>query len=239
MNPDILILCATIQEMGYFLSAHPPDSKSHTQTGRAIFSGNIYDKSFDLMITGPGVFNASHALTAYLERSSCGLIVQTGIAGVFKETGMNLGDVAVATAENYIHTGVGTDSIKNDPLPFDLIESFPLSREGRYPFDMSLVGLYYERLLQASAQKDIRIAKGLFITVSTITSSFRKAGLLYNAFSPVMESMEGAASIHIASLYKVPIIEIRAASNFVGERDKTKWDMDKAAKHLGTVLGLI
>ena len=54
-----------------------------------------------------------------------------------------------------------------------------------------------------------------------------------------MEAMEGAASAHVASLYKVPMIEIRVASNFVGERDKTKWDMEKAAKHLVMACALI
>lgn len=36
------------------------------------------------------------------------------------------------------------------------------------------------------------------------------------------EAMEGAAFAHIARLYKIPMVEIRAASNFVGERDKAK-----------------
>ncbi len=239
MNPDLLIVCATVHEMAFFLTAHPPESKKQTRTGVTVFSGNIHHKSYDLMITGPGGFNTAHALTVYLEQSFPGLIVQTGIAGIFKKTGLDIGDVAIATAEHDIHVGVGTDSIKNDPLPFDLLETFPLSREGRYPFDTNLVQSYYERLSQELTSKKIRLIKGLFITVSTITSSFGAARLLSDVFSPVMEAMEGAASAHIAILYKIPIIEIRAASNFTGERDKTQWDMEKAAKHLGLVFDLI
>ena len=239
MNPDLLIVCATVPEISIFLSAHPPDSKRKTRTGLLVFSGKIHHKSYDLMITGPGVFNAAHALTVYLEQSSCALILQTGIAGVFRETGLNIGDVAIATEEHYIHTGIATDSFANDPLPFDLIDSFPLSREGRYPFDPNRIETCYERLFRELAKNGIRVAQGPFITVSTLTASFRQASLLYAAFSPVMEAMEGAACAHIAKLYKIPMVEIRAASNFVGERDKGKWDMEKAADHLAMVCALI
>ncbi len=51
--------------------------------------------------------------------------------------------------------------------------------------------------------------------------------------------MEGAACSHIAALYDIPVIEIRSASNFVGERDKSKWDIDLAIKHLGLVIACL
>lgn len=239
MNPDLLIISATLPEICFFLSAHPPDSKKKTRTGLILFSGKLGHRTYDLVITGPGVFNTAHALTVYLEESAPALILQTGIAGVFRETGLGIGDVAIAAEEHYIHTGIATGSPVNAPLPFDLIESSPLSREGRYPFDPGLVETCYQKLSQEFVNKTSRVAKGPFITVSTLTSSFTQADLFYSSFSPIMEAMEGAASAHIATLYKIPMIEIRAASNFVGERDKTKWDMEKAAKHLGMSCALI
>ena len=126
-----------------------------------------------------------------------------------------------------------------DEINKGLEESTPESREGRYPFDPGLVETCYKKLSRELARKNIKVAKGPFITVSTLTSSFKQANLLYSVFAPVMEAMEGAASAHIATLYKIPMIEIRAASNFAGERDKTKWDMGKAAEHLGIACALI
>jgi futalosine hydrolase len=55
----------------------------------------------------------------------------------------------------------------------------------------------------------------------------------------VMEAMEGAACAHIAKLYDIPMIEVRSGSNFVGERNKSKWDVDLAAKQLGWVCAAI
>lgn len=235
MNPDLLILCATHFEISSFLTLCPGNSRQLTKTGLTIISGSVHDKTYDLIITGPGVFNTAHALTVYLEQSCPCLILQTGIAGVFRQTGLSIGDVAVATREQYIHTGIQTDSLENAPLPFDLIESDPLSRKGIYPFEKVRVDHFHEMLSRVFSKKEAILAKGSFITVSSITSSEKFAQQLYSVFSPVMEAMEGAACAHIAALYNVPMIEVRAASNFVGETDKSKWDIERAAKYLGKV----
>jgi futalosine hydrolase len=233
MTTDLLILCATPVEVSHFLNRCPGDSKRKTQTGLTIISGKNYHKTYDLLITGAGVFNAAHALTVYLEQSSPTLILQTGIAGVFKETGLTCGDIAIATREQYIHTGIQTHTLENEPLPFDLIAATPLTRKGIYPFDPDRVDHTHEALSQALLHQKITVSKGPFITVSSITASCQQARQVYAAFSPVMEAMEGAACAHIAALYNIPMIEVRSASNFVGERDKTKWDMDRAAASLG------
>jgi futalosine hydrolase len=235
MNPDLLILSATLFEISHFLTRHPEDSTRFTRTGLTIISGKVHHKTYDVMITGPGVFNAAHALSVYLEASFPALVLNTGIAGVFKQTGCSRGDVAIATREQYIHTGVQRDCLENDPLPFDLIDANPLTRKGIYPFEQDRVDHAHDVLSRALSASKINITKGPFITVSSITSSFEQADRLYSAFSPVMEAMEGAACAHIAALYDIPIIEVRAASNYVGEKDKSKWDIGLAAKQLGRI----
>jgi futalosine hydrolase len=41
--------------------------------------------------------------------------------------------------------------------------------------------------------------------------------------------MEGAALAHVATLYDVPFLEIRAISNAVEDRDFTRWRLREAA----------
>lgn len=233
--PDLLILCATAGEISHFLDVSPGNSQRLTRTGLTIISGHLRHKTYELILTGPGVFNAAHALTVYLETASPALVLQTGIAGVFKETGGKIGDIAIATQERYIHTGIQAEGMTAAPLPFDLIEEKPLTRQGIYPFDSDRVNQYHDLLSESFSTGKTKIIKGPFITVSSITASFARAGQLHAAFSPVMEAMEGAACAHIASLYGIPMIEIRSASNFVGERDKSQWDIDLAAKQLGAM----
>jgi len=239
MKPDFLILCATHLEISHFLTLCPGTSKRLTKNGHTVISGKVGEKTYDLMISGPGVFNAACALTAYLELTSPAMVLHAGIAGIFKDTGMGIGDVAIATEERYLHTGVQAESLENDPLPFDLIANDFSSRKGIYSFEKSLVDQYYDKLSHRFLNCNFNVEKGLFLTVSSITSSFERAAQLFNAFSPVMEAMEGSACAHAAKLYSCPMIEIRSASNFVGERNKSNWDMELAVKQLGAACASI
>lgn len=239
MNPDLLIVSATRFEISHFLTLHPGDSSRVAPTGATVITGRVGRKTYDLVITGPGVFNAAHAVTAYLEKNAPALMLMTGFAGIFRQTQGHIGDIAIATQERYIHTGVQADGLVNDPLPFDLIDAHPLTRKGIYPFEQDRVDQISRNLSGSALSNTAHIFKGPFITVSTITAPVETADRIYSAFSPVMEAMEGAACAHIAALYEVPMIEVRAASNYVGERDKTKWDMKLAAKQLGWVCALI
>ncbi len=237
MNPDLLILSATDIEVSSFLVQYPGDLKRSIQSGHRLYSGHIGQKNYDLLITGPGVFNAVLAFTAYLEQLASNLnpslVVQIGIAGVFKETGLSVGDLAIATSDRYLHTGVESNCIKNGPLPFELIQEAPLSCKGMYPFHETQVDHLFQALCRRAKSQGIEIGKGPFITVSTITSSSETADQIYKRFSSIMEAMEGAASAHVATVYDIPMIEVRAASNFAGDRNKSNWNFDLAIEQLG------
>jgi futalosine hydrolase len=51
-----------------------------------------------------------------------------------------------------------------------------------------------------------------------------------------IESMEGAALHYVALLENIPFLQIRSLSNFAGERDKSKWEMNKAISCLNLEL---
>lgn len=249
-----LILCATEFEMARFLDQQSGLVKGKTPSGLTLYSGVLDDTPFDCMISGPGVFNTAHALTVYLEHTRPTLILDTGIAGVFASLGsgkddaggtggggavssgsMGIGGIGIAAREQYIHTGVGCNTPASC-LPFDLIANQPLTRQGIYPSDPKLLDLYHGLFSRGFAGP---VARGNFITVSSITASPGHAQKIYNRFSPVMEAMEGAAAFHVAALYDVPIIEIRAASNFVGERDKEKWNFPLACDRVSQVCKIV
>lgn len=283
MTGQVLILCATRMEMGAFLDRHPARFTGLTPGKPDLLSGP--DRSWDLVISGPGVFNAAVALSVCLERCRPAFILHTGIAGVFAGTGLEAGDAAVAVTDTYVHTGVdaahpgsgdpdetgpggvrpdpvGNDpgssrphpggsasrsgqtpltgpirpSLRLDPLPFDLIPGHGLSRQGIYDLDSDLAAACFRIL---DRHLGCRVVQGPFITVSAVTGSLEKADALSDAFSPVMESMEGAAAAHVAALYQVPMVEVRAASNRVGDRDKTRWNIPAAVKTVADICDLL
>lgn len=51
-----------------------------------------------------------------------------------------------------------------------------------------------------------------------------------------IESMEGAAFFEACLRHGVPFAEIRAVSNFVGETDRSRWDIPLALRQLETAL---
>ena len=242
MTGQVLILCATRLEMGVFLERHPARSMDRISGKPDLLSGP--NRSWDLVISGPGVFNAARALTVCLERFRPAFILHTGIAGVFDGTGLGVGDAAVAVTDTYVHTGVdiGPDSDNHcsflplDPLPFDLIPEQSRTRKGIYDLDSDLAAACFRAL---DRHLGCRVVQGPFITVSAITGSVEKAHALSAAFSPVMESMEGAAAAHLAALYRVPMVEIRAASNRVGDRDKTRWDIPGAVQTVADICDIL
>jgi len=237
----ILIIGAVEEELSGLRQKlnNPVDS---TSGHRRITSGDLYGRPVKLLVTGPGMVNTAQALTAALERHRPRLIIQTGCAGAFQEAGLHIGDVAVATEEIDIHTGLESVSTPGsvDDLPFILFKTGTGEFKNRFPINGGLAGRAFDILQSGFEGSDFQIHKGPFITVSTITATDARAATLFEKFRPCMEGMEGAATAQIAALYDIPFLEIRAAANFVGDRDRDAWDLDLAFKNLTlTILKLI
>ncbi|WP_022667302.1 futalosine hydrolase [Desulfospira joergensenii] len=227
VNSRVLILCATEPEMAPFLDRHAPRYMGRVRSGGKLFSGSLGKMDYHLLISGPGVFNTVHALSIFLEESVPDFILDTGIAGIFPESGLLVGDIGLAAREQYIHTGIQNGNTIPAPLPFDLIPDLESSRQGIYPVDPALIEKVYEGL--KSGLNNVRVFKGRFITVSALTGTKSEAEKIHAGFFPLMEAMEGAGAAHTAALYRVPFLEVRAGSNIVGERDKSKWNIPLAA----------
>jgi futalosine hydrolase len=74
------------------------------------------------------------------------------------------------------------------------------------------------------------------ITVNEITTNKERMDQLIKKYDPIIESMEGAALHYVCREMNVPFIQIRSISNYVGERDKTKWKMKEAIENLNQTL---
>jgi len=197
---------------------------------REIISGYLKEMPVRVLITGPGIVNTVQSLSAAVENQMPSLIIQTGCAGAFKESGLQIGDIAIAAEENDVHLGIEPEnrSGKLDELPFSVIERENLKIKNRYPLDQKYVNSVFDILKPAFDKKQIQVKKGHFVTVSTITATDKRAEELFEVFGAYMESMEGSGAAHVAIHYDIPFLEIRAASNFVGKRDKNKWNLPLA-----------
>ncbi len=204
--------------------------KNHTIGGRQIISGEIEGKTIRLLHTGPGAANTIQAITACIEHDRPGLMIQTGIAGAFREANLDLGDLGVATEEIDVQLGIEpeSDTAMVIPLPFPVLHKQGADITGRYPLHSQLAETALAVLRRHYLQQTVCIQAGPFVTVATVTATEQRARRLFEQYGACMEAMEGAAAAHLSNHYDIPLLEIRSVSNMVGKRNPNQWNIPLA-----------
>jgi futalosine hydrolase len=179
-----------------------------------------------LLPGGMGKTNAAQALTSLLERGGIRGVLNVGVGGAYPGVGLHVGDVALATEEVYGDDGVEAPAgwISTEGIGIPLLERGELRRFNRFPLDAGLVTRAGERL----AERGVAAVAGPFVTVSCCSGTERRGRQIAERFGAVCESMEGAALAHVAAIYGVPFLELRAISNAVEDRDLSRWRLRDA-----------
>ena len=191
---------------------------------KVVYEGKLHGKTVYLTHSGVGKVNAAHSVTLLLENHDIDLVVLFGIGGAYNR--MTLGDIAVAEYENYAEEGVltkdGWQSMELTGLPL-------LKNEKEYyntfPLDMELSRFAVTVLEDAG----LNVHSGNFVTVSQCSGTTETGQILSRRFNGICENTEGAAVVHICTMYGVPVTEVRSISNMVEDRDMEKWGIKDAA----------
>jgi len=226
----ILILTATALEQDR-LRESLADPTTETFAHRPHVSGALEGVPVSLLETGIGCVNTAQALTAFLETHSPQAVLQVGVGGAYRLSGLGVGDLAVAASETYADAGVATP---DGWRPLDLI-GIPVLRTGEediynvIPVDTSLA----TKAASALEEMDgLKVQSGPFATVQQCSGVADLGDVVAERFKAICENMEGAAAAHLAALYGVPFLEVRAISNLVENRDLSKWDLPGAASRV-------
>jgi len=175
----------------------------------------------DLYLAHLGVakVNTAAGLALALHTVEPERVVQFGIGGAFAGSGLKLKQVAAATQETHLDTGVQLDGSWHDisTLGFALVREY----FNTFPTDAALT-----QTLAALT----RATPCAFGTSETVTGSFERAEVLRGRFGVAVESMEGAAAAQVCTALGVPFAELRGVSNAVGERDKGRWALGGAVR---------
>ena len=191
---------------------------------------NISDKPFyidfdlDVLITGVGLTASTYCLTRQLAITKPDLVVQAGIAGTFTKS-LPLGSVVAVKKEIIADLGVIEKKIWKDT--FDL----KISNANSFPYKKASLVNPYSTLL-----KRIRIKTVNAVTVNQITTSAKTAAVYIDKYKAVIESMEGAALHYVCLMENIPFLQLRAVSNYVGERDKKNWKIKESIQQLNNEL---
>ncbi len=220
---------------------------------KTVYQGKLSKTDVLLMNTGIGKVNAAHAATAVIEHFPIKHVINSGIGGAYPESGLEIGDAAIATKEVYGDEGVispgGWSDMRAIGIPVvqagrkKYFNEFPLSLALSYKGrEDSLIspplmggdegeGVLCSFLDKICVKGPYKLKSGAFVTVSTATGTHKRAKELEKRFHAICENMEGAALAHICTIYDVPMLEIRGISNIAGVRDKRKWDLKLASEN--------
>lgn len=193
------------------------------------WTGRLDGAEVVLLPGGMGKTNAAHALTALLETRPVRGIVGFGIAGAYPGSGLAVGSVALATAAVYgdegVQTPTGWISTEGIGIPLWPGRGPPVFNE--FALDAARV----ERARAALSAAGFDVRTGPFVTVSCCSGTAALGRTMAERFPGALcEGMEGAAVAHVAAIYGVPLLELRAVSNLVEDRDLTRWRIRDAAQ---------
>lgn len=165
-------------------------------------------------ITGPGIVATVFELTKTLLNSDYSLVINAGIAGSFNES-IQTGEVIQVTEDCFADLGAeeGNDFLHISEMGFTMQ-------------DDAFTRFFFPVGTGQSPPTALKKAKG--ITVNKVHGHESSIQKIREKFNPDVETMEGAAVAYVCRGLNISCIQIRSISNRVEQRDKSKWEIDKA-----------
>lgn len=183
----------------------------------AILRGLGGNERFDVVLAGVGPASAAASTAMALAAADYGLVISAGIAGGFAGRA-EIGSLVVAS--EIVCADLGVETLEG----FSSVDELGFG-SSRVPVQAQLAAAITERLRAAG----LPVQTGPIVTVSTATGTAATASALAERVQgAAAEGMEGFGVAAAASLYGVPVLEIRAVSNPVGPRDRAAWRIREA-----------
>lgn len=182
--------------------------------------------AFDVQtcITGVGICAATFGLSQALFSGKPDLVITAGIAGSFDRS-LLLGTVVQITRDCFGDLGAEDHDAFLELPRMGLAAAEDVCFENKIP----------ENFRKISGNLPAREA----ITVHAATGSAVTTQRRLKRFGPVLESMEGAAFHYVCQKLGMPLLHLRAISNYAEARNRPAWDIPLAVKNLNGFLGEI
>lgn len=207
---NILLAAATIKEIDPFVE--------HYRS-----SPQAFPHSIDILITGIGLTATTFSLTKQLSIKRPDLVIQAGIGGCFDK---KLPLATVVAVKQDVLADEGVIEAGQLKSVFDL----GLAKPNQFPYSGGTLTNKSEVLGQ------VKLKKVKAVSINRVTTSKKEIDIYKEKFSPAVESMEGAALHYVCLAEKIPFIQLRSISNYIGVRDKKKWKLKESVTSLNNEL---
>jgi len=208
--PKFLIVAATKQEVQPLLT-HFNIAITHDD---AIFTS---DNGLDIsvLITGVGMVNTAYNMGRY-SHNTFDHIINVGVCGAF-DRDLKLGEVVIVTEDTISEMGAEDDNL--------FIKYSEMNLGG--------TNIYKHHIrFQHPSMDLLKKVKG--ITVNKVHGNENSIKNVSSLFGAQVESMEGAAFFRGCNGLSENYYQLRAVSNYVEKRDKSKWNMPLAINNLNS-----
>jgi len=196
----IILAAATEMEMVHFRAAD--------------MGPNVIDLEY--CVTGVGIIATTFQLYKTILAVKPDLVIQIGLAGSFSPL-YSIGNAVAVKNEIVAEMGVFEKEGYKDI--FDL----GLEKRDDFPYKNAQLINDDEYMLNSTGLDCVSA-----VTVNEISTSKEKVDLYSNHYHASIETMEGAALHYVCLQNNTRFIQIRGISNYIGERDKSKWEIKKA-----------
>ena len=226
--PPLALVCSVPLECERLREALE-DARDMAVGRKPAWTGRLDGTEVVILAGGMGKTNAAHALTALLEHGPVRGVLGFGIAGAYPGSGLDVGAIALATEAVYGDEGVQAPGgwMSTEGIGIPLWQAGGTPRFNAFPLETHHV----ERARDALRVAGHEVRTGPFVTVSCCSGTDALGAALAARFPGALcEGMEGAALAHVAAIYGVPFLELRAVSNRVEDRDPARWRIRQAAE---------
>jgi futalosine hydrolase len=172
---------------------------------------------------GIGKVNTAVTLAAYAQRHKLERVLLLGIAGAYGESGLQIGDCALAEREVQADLGIKDGGMKGMGFPTLTLGASPRHFHNRFPLDKAFT---------AELSKRLALPTQTFLTADLVSSNPSEAKQLARHWEATIENMEGAAFAQTCLWLGLKGAELRSVSNIAGVRDKTQWRIKQAVEAL-------
>jgi len=225
----MIALLAAVAEETDLIRETLEDSVPETVNGMLMLTGRIHGQDVCLAHGGIGKAAAAAATISLLHACQPEALLLFGCGGAYPNSGLRIGDLALADSEIFGDEGVATRHGFADLAAMGL----PMRKGGEtffnnWPTDTRLQERAQVALLDQPGRRARKLTKGAFVTVSTCTGTTARAIEIEARTGGICENMEGAAVALACRQLSVPLLEIRGISNRVEDRDSRRWDLANA-----------
>ena len=219
----LLILAATTLETK-LLRQNMKDTHPLQCGSVNIFAGTLSGQDILLCHGGIGQVNMAIQLTRILSAHTPSAVLLCGCGGCYPDSGLQVGDLALAKSETFADLGVATDDkfIPLDQLNIPQNEQLEPVVAQSFPLDPDLISWAQEILPDTAC--------GSFVTVNCCSGTSSLSSELRQRTGGICENMEGAAAAQVCAEFKIPLLELRGISNPTGTRDPHLWDIERGSE---------